>query len=90
MGVLLNLDYHPSRDPTLQTDLIARHLRTAYSAPVHREYFYSGYPSEPVLSLAALRHVDAHKERMTRSRKEGDPLVDLFTSLQTDGAIDMS
>lgn len=89
LDALLNLDYDPTRDSTVQTDLIARHLRTAYSAPNHREYFYSGYPSEPVIPLAAMQLVDGLQGRLARELKRGDSLVRLFSDLETYGAIDM-
>ena len=33
-----------------QAELVASHMRVAYSVPVHREHFRSGYPSEPMLA----------------------------------------
>lgn len=89
LDIALNLDYEPLREPTLQADLTAKHLRTAFLTPNHREYFYSGYPSEPIVSLGAMRLLDLLQARMLRLNVKGDAMVHLFSTLQPTGAIDM-
>lgn len=55
LDVVLSLSYEDRQEivnTTLST-MVARHLRTVYSIPVHRRYMESGYPSEPILAEAA-------------------------------------
>jgi hypothetical protein len=59
LDVLLNLDFEPRRQARhRETELVASHMRTVFSVPKHREYFCSGYPSEPILAEAAARQMD--------------------------------
>lgn len=59
--VRLCLQYEPNlksfkeKVVELQTKLVANHMKIAYSFPAHRRYFVSGYPSEPMLSMAEVR-----------------------------------
>lgn len=56
LDVTLSLDYN-YRHPDIYnnfSDMVARHMRTAYSIPGHRNSLSSGYPSEPVLAEATL------------------------------------
>lgn len=57
----LMLHYEPAREPTrlLQQELVASHMRMAYSIPKHREFFHSGYSSEPILAEAAAQLWDS-------------------------------
>ncbi|THH06221.1 hypothetical protein EW146_g9684 [Bondarzewia mesenterica] len=50
--VRLCLDYEPRRQQNqmVVAELVASHMRIAYSVPRHREYFRSGYSSEPLLA----------------------------------------
>ena len=52
--VRLCLAYEPqasaNKPTSVPAELIASHMRVAYSVPKHREYVRSGYPSEPVLA----------------------------------------
>lgn len=52
--VRLCLQYEPhvegNKAMDTQARLIASHMRFAYSVPIHRQYFRSGYPSEPMLA----------------------------------------
>lgn len=53
VDVRLCLEYEPLNSQlALQTqaDLVAHHMRLAYSVPKHRHYFRSGYSSEPILA----------------------------------------
>ena len=54
--VRLCLDYEPirSQDENIFADLVASHMRTIFSVPSHREFFRSGYPSEPILAEVSL------------------------------------
>ena len=60
LDVLITIDYEPRRESTHQfeMELIASHMRTAFSAPDHRLYVRSGYPSEPFIAEAANRQLD--------------------------------
>jgi hypothetical protein len=55
LSVRLMLDVEPTRTSVgnIQADLVALHMRIAYSVPSHREYMRSGTPSEPILAEAA-------------------------------------
>ncbi|KIM74200.1 hypothetical protein PILCRDRAFT_828491 [Piloderma croceum F 1598] len=60
LDVLLNLQFDP-RCPAAhnqEADLVAGHMRVAFSVPKGREYLRSGYPSEPLLAEAAVRQMD--------------------------------
>ena len=54
--VRLCFDYEPTRskNENIVNDLVASHMRTVFSMPSHREYFRSGYPSEPILAEVSL------------------------------------
>jgi hypothetical protein len=60
LDVLLNLNFEPRRESarTREAELVASHMRTAFSVPKDREYIRSGYPSEPILAEAAARQMD--------------------------------
>jgi hypothetical protein len=59
LDVLLMLDFEPRREAAhmILADMVASHMRTVFSVPKHREYFCSGYPSEPILAEAAARQL---------------------------------
>ncbi|KZV93140.1 hypothetical protein EXIGLDRAFT_717556 [Exidia glandulosa HHB12029] len=40
-----------------EAELVASYMRLAYTVPVHRQYLYSGYSSEPVLAEAAAQEM---------------------------------
>ncbi|KZT03296.1 uncharacterized protein LAESUDRAFT_684107 [Laetiporus sulphureus 93-53] len=63
LSTRLLVDFEPSREIARQFEaqLVEGHMRIAYSIPKHREYFRSGYPSEPVLAEAAARIVHEHR-----------------------------
>jgi hypothetical protein len=65
LDVLINLDFEPRREAArrLEADLVASHMRTAFSVPKHREYLRSGYPSEPILAEAAASQMDEFQTR---------------------------
>lgn len=59
LDVVLSLSYEDRQEnvnTTLST-MVARHMRIAYSIPVHRRYMQSGFPSEPILAEAASRQL---------------------------------
>ncbi|KIM83548.1 hypothetical protein PILCRDRAFT_6971 [Piloderma croceum F 1598] len=60
VDVLLTLDFEPRRQVTCirEAQLVASHMRIAFSVPKEREYIRSGYPSEPLLAEAAARQMD--------------------------------
>ena len=54
LDVRLLLDYEHSAEAWLrEEELVESGMRIAYSVPRHRQYMYSGYPSEPILAEAA-------------------------------------
>jgi hypothetical protein len=60
LDVLLTLDFEPRRQAVRnrEAELVASHMRIAFSVPKDREYLRSGYPSEPLLAEAAARQMD--------------------------------
>ena len=64
-----------------EMELVASHLRTAYSISSHREYLRSGYPSEPILAEAAARQLHTWRTLALESKEEvegeesADPVV---------------
>ncbi|CAA7268435.1 unnamed protein product [Cyclocybe aegerita] len=91
LDTILNLEFYPFRAQTvsLMEDLISSHMRTAYSAPIHREYLHTGYPSEPVLAEAAMQALYLTE---SASKRDQDAAAEFFSSLDggnTKGAIDM-
>ena len=76
----LMFDYEPRREAAraFEAELVASHMRTAFSVPQTREYIRSGYPSEPLLAEAA-----AQQMRVFRSHDPNftvDILMDNFDS----------
>ncbi|KAI6101678.1 hypothetical protein EDD17DRAFT_1786370 [Pisolithus thermaeus] len=59
LDVLITIDYEPRLDLAhkCEMDMIASHMRIAFSIPQHRSYTRSGYPSEPFLAEAASRQM---------------------------------
>jgi hypothetical protein len=59
VDVRLMLDYEPRREASrsFEADLVAGHMRIAYSVPQSREYLRSGYSSEPLLAEAAAQQM---------------------------------
>jgi hypothetical protein len=50
------LDFGAFREASeVQTTLVHSYMRVVYSTPRHREYGYTGYPSEPIIAEAAAR-----------------------------------
>ena len=83
LDTALNFNYHPLQvdAKTAQADMIASHMRTAFSVPQNRSYVHSGYPSEPILAEAALRICDDIE-------KQHEHKIDLFaTILQGESAL---
>jgi hypothetical protein len=65
VDVRLMLDYGPRCEATrsLEAELVATHMRVAYSVPKSREYIHSGYPSEPLLAEAAAQQMRCFREK---------------------------
>lgn len=53
--VRVGLAFNRERDDARLTEqkLVASHMRVTFTVPEHRNYIYSGYPSEPILAEAA-------------------------------------
>ncbi|KAL4246568.1 hypothetical protein ABKN59_008457 [Abortiporus biennis] len=64
-------------------ELVASHMRTAFSVPFHREYLRSGYPSEPMLAEAAAQQTD-----VWRGNDNPFPLIDVLQYHLNDGLLD--
>ncbi|KAF9042685.1 hypothetical protein BDP27DRAFT_1455214 [Rhodocollybia butyracea] len=65
----LCLDYGPAMNPIVKKnteEMVARHMRLAFSVPEHRQYFISGYSSEPILIEAAMWQLDAWRDMYDR------------------------
>jgi hypothetical protein len=65
VDVRLMLDYGPRCEATrsLEAELVATHMRVAYSVPKSQEYLHSGYPSEPLLAEAAAQQMRCFREK---------------------------
>ena len=59
LDVLLSLDFEPRHQGVhiREAELVASHMRIAFSVPKDRGYIRSGYPSEPLLAEAAARQM---------------------------------
>ncbi|KAB5587652.1 hypothetical protein CTheo_8909 [Ceratobasidium theobromae] len=55
LGVRVGLSFNLNREKARFTEqrLVEGYMRVILSVPKHREYIYSGYPSEPILAEAA-------------------------------------
>jgi hypothetical protein len=82
LDVILNLDFEPRREAALnrEAQLVASHMRTAFSVPQHREYFRSGYPSEPILAEAAVCQMDSFQTLTPGVNVMAEILKDNFSS----------
>ena len=60
VDVLLTLAFESRHQITCvqEAQLVASHMRTAFSIPKDREYIHSGYPSEPLLAKAVTCQMD--------------------------------
>ncbi|KZP24260.1 hypothetical protein FIBSPDRAFT_1012129 [Athelia psychrophila] len=70
IDIRLMLDYEPRRQLARdrESELVASHMRIAYSVPQSREYMRSGYPSEPILAEAAAQQMCANPEEFSALR----------------------
>ena len=77
---VLNFNYDPLQvdAKTAQADMIAGHIWTVFSIPQNRSYIDSGYPSEPILAVAALRICD------NIEKQNGHTKIDLFATMLQD------
>lgn len=67
VDILIMLDFEPRREAHQHlVDMVAGHMRTAYSVPDHR-HFRSGYPSEPILAEAAARQIASFQNKTNGS-----------------------
>ncbi|KAG6377824.1 hypothetical protein JVT61DRAFT_14602 [Boletus reticuloceps] len=59
LDVLIMIDYEPMGELVreLEVEMVASHMKTAFSIPQDGRYAFSGYPSEPFLAEAATRQV---------------------------------
>lgn len=55
LRVLVKLDLTRDSSRAFQSKLVESHMHVAFVVPEHRQYMYSGTPSEPVLTEAAGR-----------------------------------
>ncbi|KAL4079270.1 hypothetical protein J3A83DRAFT_4368016 [Scleroderma citrinum] len=87
LDVLITIDYDPRRDSARKAELemVANHMRTALSAPDHRLYICSGYPSEPFLAEAASRQMHHYQEYGCLKNRG---LLSLLTTTVNHGLID--
>lgn len=76
----LMFDYELRREAAraFEVELVASHMRTAFSVPQTREYIRSGYPSEPLLAEAAAQQM--HVFRSYDPDFTLDVLMDNLTS----------
>ncbi|KAL4071296.1 hypothetical protein V8B97DRAFT_1962442 [Scleroderma yunnanense] len=90
LDVLITVNYDPRRDSARKTEfeMVASHMRTAFSIPAHRLYICSGYPSEPFLAEAASRQM-YHYLRMS-DRFPQNRMACLLKKYLDDGLIDPS
>jgi hypothetical protein len=65
LDVLLTLDFEPRSQVAhkREAELVASHMRIAFSVPKDRRYIRSGYPSEPLLAEAAARQMPEFQKR---------------------------
>ena len=64
VDILIMLDFEPRREAHEHlVEMVAGHMRTAYSVPAHRQYFRSGYSSEPILAEAAARQIVSFQDK---------------------------
>lgn len=78
LDVRIMLSYEASREDARRRvmELIESHMRTVFSVPRGREYFRSGYPSEPILVEAAAQQL--HYWRTTEIERV-DPALTILT-----------
>ncbi|PPQ89314.1 hypothetical protein CVT25_000381 [Psilocybe cyanescens] len=84
LDVLLSLEFNPLKTTTHQLgdEMVASHMRTAYSITEDRAFMFSGYSSEPVLVEAAMDVIQSLEDiGNTRCR---DPMVDIFATIDDD------
>jgi len=69
VDIRLMLDFEPRRQAahTMAADLVASHMRTAYSVPKNREYLRSGYSSEPIMAEGAAQQLREFRLQQGRS-----------------------
>jgi hypothetical protein len=83
LDVQLSLDFEPRSEQVQMEEagLVKSHMRFAYSIPDHREYLWSGYPSEPLLAEAAAQQL------WTWTRKRF-VVIDALTDIARSGWLD--
>ena len=73
VDVRLCLDHDSRRAQTRDVldDMMRKHMRILYSMPQHREYYQSGYPSEPILAEVSRWRANAkyssHRRRVFKA-----------------------
>ncbi|KAJ6611189.1 hypothetical protein B0H10DRAFT_2193056 [Mycena sp. CBHHK59/15] len=58
----LQYDTQPSSNRNIVADMVASHMRIAFSVPRHREIIRYGYPSEPMLAEAAAQALRTQRQ----------------------------
>jgi hypothetical protein len=61
--VLLPFDHFSSNSHNRQATLVESYMRVVFYIPPSREYVWSGYPSEPILSQAAGQLLNSQKKK---------------------------
>ncbi|KIL67470.1 hypothetical protein M378DRAFT_9260 [Amanita muscaria Koide BX008] len=80
----LMFDYEPWQEATraFEAELVASHMRTVFSIPQTLEYFWSGYPSEPLLAEAAAQQMGVFHS------KNPDSIVNVLQNNLDSGRLD--
>ncbi|THH12410.1 hypothetical protein EW146_g7725 [Bondarzewia mesenterica] len=83
--VRLCLEYEPRRQQNqmVVAELVASHMRVAYSVPKHREYLRSGYSSEPLLAEAAAMQLKHWR------KKRRTTLIDTLQQYMENGLLNL-
>ncbi|KAH7890628.1 hypothetical protein F5I97DRAFT_59418 [Phlebopus sp. FC_14] len=84
LDVLITIDYEPKRVSAIELEMVASHLRVAFSVPRHRLFIRSGYPSEPFIAEAASRQMHHYLQ------SDNSSMIGLLAQELTNGLIDCS
>lgn len=84
LDIRLMFDYDPHSEPArqIQEELITRNMRLAYSLTTKRDFFCSGYSSEPILAEAAAQCIQI--------KRQSDPtfIVKTLQEIMSSGIVD--
>ncbi|CCM02478.1 uncharacterized protein FIBRA_04578 [Fibroporia radiculosa] len=84
--LLLDMEHRQEYVRHLETEMVDGHMRIAFSVPKHRQYMYSGYPSEPTFAEAAAQEKEGEVEGKEK-RKESWRVSDILSQHVRDGLI---